>query len=170
MNWRAPIVEARQFIRNDIVSNSAVIIVLKGEPEGKGRPRFRVIVPRGGKPFASVYTPKETRSYEDALKLAGRVAMGKRKLFDGPVDVTVTAIMSVPKSWSMKKRDAALVGMIWPTVTPDWDNIAKTLDGLNGVVWLDDKQIVRGIVVKRYGESPRLEVRVEETVARVTGV
>lgn len=144
------------------MSDEPIIVTLHGEPQGKGRPRFRIVTPRGGKSFASVYTPRETRDYENALKLAGRVAMGRKPLLEGPIDVTVTAVMPVPKSWSIKKRDAALAGVVWPIVTPDWDNIAKMLDGLNDVVWIDDKQIVRGSIVKRYGEAPLLEVRVLE--------
>ena len=137
-----------------------ITVRLNGEPEGKGRPRFRVITPRAGKPFASVYTPAETRTYETALKLAGKVAMRAKPPLEGPLQVDITAVMSVPRSWSNKKRDAALVGSIWPTGTPDLDNIMKMLDGLNEIVWLDDKQIVDAHIQKRYGESPFLEVKV----------
>lgn len=140
--------------------SDVVIVTLLGEPEGKGRPRFRVVTPRGGKPFASVYTPKETRTYEHALAMAGRVAMRSRAPLECPLDVTVTAIMPVPRSWTAKKRDAALAGTVWPTSTPDCDNLAKMIDGLNGIVWVDDKQIVRLSVIKQYGEAPRLEVKV----------
>lgn len=143
-------------------ARSAITIILHGEPEGKGRPRFRIITPHHGKPFASVYTPKETRDYEDALKMAGKVAMRGRAPLSGPLAVTVWAVKSVPKSWSNKKRDAALAGIVRPTSTPDWDNIAKMIDGLNEIVWDDDAQIVDGRCIKVYGEKPRLEVHVSE--------
>lgn len=139
-----------------------ILIVLRGEPEGKARPRFRVISPKDRKkrPFASVYTPKATQTYETALKLAANVAMAGRPILVGPLDVAIVAVMEIPKSWSRKKREAAFAGTLWPTVTPDWDNIAKMLDALNGTVWVDDKQVVRGRVEKRYGAEPRLEVAV----------
>lgn len=148
-----------------------IIVVLHGEPAGKGRPRFRIITPKDPEkePFVHVYTPKETTDYENALKLAGRVAMGRRALLAGPLRVVVTAVMPIPRSWSNKKRDSAVAGSIWPTVTPDWDNIAKMLDGLNEVVWLDDKQIVDGRCIKRYGESPLLEVKISEIVPGLFG-
>lgn len=148
-----------------------ITIVLRGEPAGKGRPRFRIVTPKDKRkpPFVHVYTPKETVDYEAALKLAGRVAMGRRQALTGPLKVTVTAVMPVPVSWSRKKRDAALAGSLWPVVTPDWDNIAKMLDGLNEIVWLDDKQIVDGRCIKRYGESPMLEVKVSEISAGLFG-
>lgn len=136
-----------------------VTIRLLGSPEGKGRPRFRVITPRAGKSFASVYTPKETRTYESALALAGKVAMRSRPPMEGPLDVEITAVMPVPASWSNKKRDAALAGTIWPTGKPDADNIMKMLDSLNKIVWADDSQIVHAVIIKRYGESPFLEVK-----------
>jgi Holliday junction resolvase RusA-like endonuclease len=50
---------------------------------------------------------------------------------------------------------------VHPTVKPDIDNIAKAIaDGGNGVVWADDKQIVRLTTLKRYGETPCVRVRV----------
>ena len=35
------------------------------------------------------------------------------------------------------------------TYTPDWDNIAKLCDGLNGVAWHDDAQVTTACVIKR---------------------
>jgi Holliday junction resolvase RusA-like endonuclease len=137
-----------------------ITVILRGDPQGKGRPRSRIMA-TGRKQFIQVYTPAETRAYEKALGLAGRVAMGRRSPLEGPLEVTVVAIMRVPSSWSIKKRDAALAGALWPTGTPDWDNLAKVVDGLNGVVWLDDKQIVCGRVEKRYGEHPMLKIEVK---------
>lgn len=87
--------------------------------------------------------------------------MKARHPIDMPLKVSITAVMEIPTSWSLKKRSAALGGIVRPTVAPDWDNIAKTIDALNGIVWLDDKQIVSGFVEKIYGMDPRLEVIVE---------
>ena len=39
---------------------------------------------------------------------------------DGPLKVTVTASLAVPASWSTKKRDAALAGVIRRSVVPMW--------------------------------------------------
>lgn len=146
-----------------------IVVTLRGAPRGKGRPRHRIIVPRPGtaswskgkrKPFTVSYTDDETEGYEKALALAGRVAMGRRAPLDGPLEVTVTAVMPIPNSWSRKKRDAALAGTIRPTGSPDWDNIAKCTDGLNKIVWNDDSQIVDGQTIKIYGEEPLLRVEV----------
>jgi Holliday junction resolvase RusA-like endonuclease len=53
-----------------------------------------------------------------------------------------------------------LVGKRWPTVKPDDDNYCKALDALNGVVWDDDCQRCRTLIVKEYAENPGLIVEV----------
>ncbi len=133
---------------------------LHGEPLGWQRGGLRVVTPPKGKPFATVYTPKETRDYEKALGMAAKVAMRGHAPFAGPLKMTVTAFMPVPSSWSGKKRDAALAGTVRPTVKPDWDNIGKMTDALKTIVWTDDTQVVDGRVVKLYDERPRLRVEV----------
>lgn len=137
-----------------VASKEPIVVVLPGQPLGKGRPRFT----RKG----HAYTPAKTRAYERALGYAGQVAMKGREPLTGPLNVTVTAIMGVPPSWSAKKRDAALVGAIWPTGRPDADNCQKVaFDGLNGICWRDDSQVVRATIEKRYGEEPKVQVEIK---------
>ena len=140
---------------------TTVVIVLRGEPRGKGRSRSRIVFRGRARPFIAVYTPKETRVYERALAAAGQAAMQGRPPLDGPLEVSVQAIMGVPVSWTRPKRDAALVGTIRPTSRPDIDNIFKCLDGLNGIVFHDDSQISRATIDKRYGEEPMMWVEVK---------
>jgi len=50
----------------------------------------------------------------------------------------------------------------WPTSRPDVDKLSRAvLDGMTGVVFRDDAQIVAKTVVKRYGEPERAEIFVE---------
>lgn len=132
-----------------------VVITLLGEPQGKGRPR----IGRGahGRPMA--FTPAATRSYEGALRLAATQAMQGRVPLEGAVLVEMIATFPVPASWSKKKRAAALARDLLPTCKPDVDNLLKTLDALNEVVWRDDKQIVRALVWKNYGEQPGVVIK-----------
>lgn len=145
-----------------------VSIVLPGAPRGKGRPRISSI---GG--FARAFTDKETRKYEDALKVAGIAAMAGRPYLDEAVSVMILAHMPVPASWSNKKRAQALAGEIQHTSAPDWDNISKMIDGLNyhpprfkgdkekrPIIWRSDAQIVSAQVRKMYSDRPRLEIYV----------
>lgn len=137
------------------MTRGPVQIVLSGEPQGKGRPRFV-------RSTGHAFTPANTRKYESALRYAAQEAMGTEAPLEGPLCVVVVAIFPVPASWSEKKRRAAYAGAIWPTVKPDADNLIKVLDACNEVVWRDDKQIVDARIVKRYGERPRLVIEVRE--------
>ena len=86
--------------------------------------------------------------------------MAGQPVLDGPLTVNVEARFPVPASWSRRKRAAALAGEVFPTGRPDMDNVVKTLDALNWVVWKDDAQIVTMCVSKRYSESPELRITV----------
>lgn len=138
-----------------------IVIVLRGEPEGRKQPPARVAYTKAKKPYVAFYSAKETAAYQKALALTAKVAMAGRPLLKGPLRVNVLAVMGVPSSWNRKARDMALVGVIRPTGKPDWDNIGKQLDAFKGVVWDDDASIVDGRVVKRYGEEPMFRVEVE---------
>lgn len=133
-----------------------VSFVVPGEPVGKGRPRVSTI---GG--HARMFTPKKTANYETLIAMAAQQAMAGRELINGPVMVELFIMVSVPQSWSKKRKLQALAGQIFPTKKPDKDNIIKAIyDGLNGVVWVDDVQAVDGRQRKRYGDVPGVQVRV----------
>lgn len=132
---------------------AAVIIQVAGPPRGKGRPRFSRATGRA-------YTDAATRAYEGDLRAYAVDAMRGRDLFAGPVLLKLMAIFPIPGTWSKKKRAAALAGAVRPTVKPDLDNILKLTDALNGVVWVDDKQVVAITQIKVYGERPALRLEV----------
>ena len=131
----------------------AVVVELLGEPKGKGRPRFV-------RATGHTYTPQRTASYEACLRHEAGLAMAGRPPLAGAVRVVVTAYFGIPQSWPQKKQAAALAGTVRPTTKPDWENVAKMLDALNGVVWIDDKQVVSGLIEKHYSDRPRLVVTV----------
>ena len=129
-----------------------------GEPVGKGRPRFA----RRGK-FTSTYTPQKTKTYEDEIRMMAKSAMGASEPLETPMTVAIYIRVGIPASYSKKKRKDALSGVLRPTKKPDLDNIAKCfLDGMNDIVYLDDKQVVNLHVTKVYAETPAVEVMVKE--------
>lgn len=133
-----------------------VQFVVPGDPVGKGRPRVSTI---GG--HARMFTPKKTASYEGLIALVGTEAMAGRVLLECPVMVEMRIVLPVPASKSKKFKAQALAGDIFPTKKPDMDNVIKAIyDGLNGIVWKDDVQVVDAIVRKRYGEVPGVHVRI----------
>lgn len=130
-----------------------IVISLPGTPRGKGRPRFDGVRKR-------TFTDDKTVAYENALRWAGKAAMTGREPMEGPLAVTMIAEFPIAPSWPKRKQAAALAGELKPTVTPDWDNIGKTVDALNGIVWKDDAQITDGRILKRYGNHPGITITV----------
>lgn len=129
---------------------------IPGQPQGKGRAK---IVKIGG--FSRMATPAKTVAYEGLVAHAAQQAMAGRPLFDGPVSVSMALDCQVPASWSAKKQRRALAGEIRPTTKPDVDNVVKAVfDGLNGVAWRDDVQVVELSVWKHYSATPRVDVHV----------
>lgn len=104
-------------------------------------------------------------SYESLIKFCAHRAMGRcgvREPVTAAVCVTMTAWLVPPeKSLSKKRRADMLEGLFAPAKKPDVDNIAKCMDGLNGIVWRDDAQVVDLRIVKRYGSHAMLEVTID---------
>jgi Holliday junction resolvase RusA-like endonuclease len=137
-----------------------LVIELLGEPKGKGRPRFV-------RATGHAYTPQRTASYEAMLRHEAALVMAGRPPLEGALRVQVAAHFGIPASWSGKKKAAALAGEIRPTKRPDIDNVAKMLDGLNGIVFGDDAQIVSAVIEKLYSDRPRLRVEIARYVAAI---
>lgn len=132
-----------------------VEFTVPGEPKGKGRPRF---VKVGN--YTKTYTPVDTVSYENLVKLEYQSQCGHTKFEKGTMlGLIVTAYYAIPKSESKKKQKQMLDGDIRPTKKPDMDNIIKIIaDSLNHIAYHDDSQIVSAEVNKYYSDNPRVEV------------
>lgn len=125
--------------------------VVYGKPQGKQRPRF-------SRRSNSIYTPKNTQMYERQIAKAYRAAANGFSFGDKPVEIWITAVFA--KAKTSKKE--------YPTIKPDIDNIQKAVfDGLNGVAYNDDKQILTAVIHKTFckldGEEPRLLITVMES-------
>jgi Holliday junction resolvase RusA-like endonuclease len=133
--------------------------VVEGTPVGKGRPKFA----RRGK-FVSTYTPTKTRTYEDTIKVAARQAMTIEPL-QTPVTVFVYISVPIPASYSKKRKQACLLGLEKPMKKPDIDNVSKCfLDAMNGIVYVDDVQVISLHMTKVYSTVGMVEVMVREDV------
>lgn len=128
-----------------------VTFIIQGEPVGKGRPRFA---------NGHCYTPKKTRSYEDMVKLSWMTAKNRPiNPHDGPICIEVDVYHAIPASTPKIRRDEVLASL--PQKVPDLDNCIKSVtDALNGLAYIDDKQIVGIIGRKYFAEFGRVEVRV----------
>lgn len=110
------------------------MFAVEGEPVAKERPRL-------GK-HGNTYTPSKTTNAETKIGWAF-----KQKARGWQADNT-TAI-------------ALHITFIWSGVDKDIDNMVKTvMDGLNGVAYKDDKQVIRLQVSKIEGTQPETVVTV----------
>ena len=135
---------------------SFVVFTVEGPPQGKGRPRFR----RAGN-FVTTYTDQKTKTYEATIKAWAQRAMGSARPLEGPVAVDLLIKLPVPASYSKKRQKLCLEGAELPTKKPDIDNICKNLlDGMNGVIYKDDIQVVRLTAEKIYSLNPCVEIYV----------
>jgi len=127
-----------------------------GQPIAKGRPKFST---RGG--FAKAYTPAKTVNYENLVRYAAAEAMQGAAPIPGPVHLWIHIGLQIPASWSKKRRGLAAEQMIAATKKPDADNVLKAVkDAINGVVFIDDAQVVSIGLLKEYSEIPGVKVRI----------
>lgn len=122
-----------------------------GQPVAQGRPRFARIG-NGVRTF----DPKKSSDWKHFIALRAN-AEGIRPFPQGvPLRVAVTFHLTRPASVSVKKRPH-------PTCKPDLDNFIKAAkDGLKGIAWHDDSQVVQIFAKKVYSDTPGVKIIVEE--------
>lgn len=127
---------------------------MDGLPRGQGRPNATA---RGG--FVTVYKAAKDRVYEKSVALVAKAAMGVREPYEGPLVLSLRFRLPIPKSATKAARALMASGQVAPTVKPDLSNALKAIeDAMNGVVYVDDVQIARGIQEKIYAETPGVDV------------
>lgn len=132
-----------------------VSLNLPVEPFGKQRARVTKV---GG--FARAYTPKKTLDAENLIQAYVREQLKGFEPYKGAIHMKLDAYIVPPKSWSKRRTEEAMVGMVHPTSKPDTSNILKLVeDALNGIVYVDDSQIVSVEAAKHYAEKPAIELR-----------
>jgi Holliday junction resolvase RusA-like endonuclease len=93
--------------------------------------------------------------------------MAGRAPLDGAIALDIQIAMPVPASWPKKRQAAALRGEVRPAGRPDLDNLLKAIsDGMNGVVFRDDSQVVEVTARKIYGADPQARVVIQPMETR----
>ena len=130
-----------------------------GEPRGK-QTRTNIIHRGGGKsPFAGQRRTTQTIIYENRVLACFQAAYPDWQPITGPVQLNIKAQLLIPAGTSKVKRLLMLARKLWPLKKPDLSNILKAVeDGLKGAAWLDDKQVCVVVMMKQYGEQPRVDV------------
>jgi len=128
-----------------------------GDPIPKGRPRFA----RRGH-FVQTYTDAKTIDYETHVAMKARQAIGATEPLKGALTVFLYLRYTIPASYSKKRKEACLRGVEYPKKV-DIDNVYKSItDAMNGIVYMDDSQIVEAHITKVYAETAGANVMVQE--------
>ena len=130
-----------------------ISFLIPGKPAGKGRPR------RGA--HGVMYTPKDTREYEQAVKSYYAYTARGACFRDRAIYLRIAAYYPIPKNASKKAAAEMRTGVVRPKLKPDGDNVQKIIaDALNGTAYDDDKQIVRWYCEKWYSDEPHVLVQI----------
>ena len=133
-----------------------ISFTIYGEPVAQGRPRAG----RTRSCHTILYDPKKSRDFKNYVRLVASQHKPD-KLIDCEIEMIADIYRSIPKSMPKYKREKAQNGLLRPITKPDIDNYIKSIkDGLSGIIWADDKQVVSMTVRKWYSENPRVEVKI----------
>jgi Holliday junction resolvase RusA-like endonuclease len=138
-----------------------VVFTVAGKPEPAGSKRPFTWRARDGRSGTSIVdaNPK-SRGWKTQVSEAAAAAFSG-ELLDGPLSVEFTFEVPRPQGHFGKKGLLASAPA-HPTMRPDVLKLARAVeDAITGTIWRDDSQIVREVLVKKYGEQSRLTVRIE---------
>jgi Holliday junction resolvase RusA-like endonuclease len=108
------------------------------------------------------YTDAKTIDYETHVAMRARHAIGATEPLQGALSVFLYLRYTIPASYSKKRKEACLNGLEFPKRI-DIDNVYKSItDAMNGIVYLDDSQIVEAHIKKVYAEIAGANVMVQE--------
>jgi len=144
-----------------------VSFFIPGEAIGLGRQRTRIITPKGaGKAFVHNYKPPKSANYENKISILAKQAMcaGGLELAREAVRVDFIVHVLRPKGHYRSGKNAHLLranAPVFVITKPDLDNVEKALlDGMNKIVYADDKQVCVLHKKKIYAEDAGVEIQI----------
>ena len=121
--------------------------IVYGEAIPKGSTRAFVV---NGK-AVTTNANKRTKDWQTLVSMAAQERKPDKPIV-GAVDILLNFYLPRPKSVSEKKRPL-------PIVKPDIDKLIRCiLDALTGIYFTDDAQVCEVRALKRYGDTPRVEI------------
>ena len=135
-------------------------MVYEFEVEGKivGKERPRVNLYNG-----IVYTPNKTKDYENYIRECFAIKYPNYVPLEGRVSITIIAYRKIPTNTNKATKEKMLSGDLSPTIKPDVDNITKSvLDAMNKIAFLDDNQVCKTLVEKKYSVEEKLYIKIED--------
>ena len=131
-----------------------VEFIVAGTPVAQGSKK---VVPVGGRHRAIESNEANLRPWRLAVAAAAREAMDLADPVRGPVMLELEFLTPRPRSHFGTGRNATLVRPSAPVAritAPDIDKLARAiLDGLTGIVFVDDAQVVELVARKAFGPA-----------------
>ena len=144
---------------------TVVEFVVPGIAQQAGSKRIVPSGRPGGRLHITDDNPK-ARDWMRAVAAAAMAANDSAGLLEGPLRLVVSFYIVRPKGHYGTGKNARRLGAAaprWPTKRPDTTKLLRAVeDGLTGVLWRDDSQVVVQEVEKIFGAPARCEIRVEE--------
>jgi len=129
------------------------IFEIHGNPVPQQQTRFTCV---GNKPHTWDPSKKDKEMIQWQIK-----PYAPKEPILGPVELSITFFLPIPKKTSSKNRQAMINRVILPNVKPDEDNLAYLItNALKKIVYDDDKQVCAKHVYKFYGEEPKTVIKV----------
>lgn len=123
---------------------------------GKARPRMNTRTGRA-------YTPTKTKNHEFLIRQLFIIKYPDFEPIEERIKIKIIAFFELPKKRSKLSEAEMLANIVSPVKKPDIDNIAKIiLDSLNKFAYLDDTQVTKLEIEKRYARSPKINVEIEK--------
>ena len=133
--------------------------VIEGRPQPQGRPRA-VRMGAG----VRMYDPPKSKAYKQMVSARVRSYMkinGIQTITE-PLAIHLNFYFTPPKSYSKKRIRTIEAKEELFTKHLDLDNLVKAVtDGMNGVMYKDDSQIIGLTAGKHYGKKDYVDVKVQ---------
>lgn len=128
--------------------------IIEMVPKGSPRPRINLFT-------KSIYVEgaKKNREFFNNLVNTGKIKLDGKIYTSTKLDIKY--YLEMPQSLTNNEKILAEQKLIRPSLKPDWDNLGKTTDMFNDMVWIDDALVVDGRVRKYWSFKPRIEVKIE---------
>lgn len=136
---------------------NVVTLIIPGKSSGKARPVVNRVRNKAGETKTVTHSPDPGWFQFNVRQQA--LAAGLKPT-DQPVSVFITITRRIPDSWSKKKRSAMLNT---PAIaTPDGVNVEAAIwDALEGVAYVNDRQVASWGGRRNWGDTDHTEITVE---------
>lgn len=138
---------------------SAVCFTVFGTPQPAGSKKG-FVNPKTGKVIITD-DAKKSRPWKTDVAQAAGVAMDGRALKRGPLSAQFVFLRKRPQSHLNKAGEVRAGADRYPTTKPDLLKLTRAAeDAMQGIVYANDSQIVRSVLVKEYGEPECVRILV----------